>query len=35
MVAERNELAHTFLSRWNLTVAAEIDEAVRFLDAQR
>jgi hypothetical protein len=35
MVAERNELAHTFLSRWDLTSAAEIDEAVRFLDAQR
>jgi len=35
LVAERNELAHTFLSRWDLSSTADLEAANKVLDEQR
>lgn len=35
LVVERNDLAHTFLTRWKATSAASTEEALGYLDAQR
>jgi hypothetical protein len=35
LVAERNELAHTFLSRWDLSSTADLEAANNVLDEQR
>jgi hypothetical protein len=35
LVAERNDLAHTFLTRWKASSAASTEEALGYLDAQR
>jgi hypothetical protein len=35
LVAERNELAHTFLSRWDLSSTGDLEAANKVLDEQR